>query len=557
MNNESFMPNPPLLFEGDLKRTARPAPHNLLFYWVDDILILAGQGKSNMAKALSPLSPSLKSSLKQHLISFTTQGDYAPNTYITIFAALSAALNAHPTRTFDTRWMAQALTKPSVQNVTRGMARFFLHWKERDSAAISQDAWRLLNDTATHQRKARNVLSDNPKRSWLTDEEYDRLLSAVWTNYDRGMSSTQVTLIRLLSLQYARRPVQIAYLKVGDIREVDRSDNLGFTGRIIDFPGVKDIHAETDFRDSKFEPHPLADHLWDLCHVHFKELRALYEYTLGISLTDAQMKTLPLFCSEARLKETRQFFADRLELNLLESLDSRLFHLRKVQISNILTWLWNTPTCDYAVQNRRWALRPKPPISPRTGEVMVVSATRVRHTRARQLARQGVPKHVLSHWMGHTSQSSLDAYYNDPAEQARQLDEVMAPVLTPLAMLFAGTLIDTEAQATRATDPNSNLEFACAGELKSVGRCGKHSFCATTSVPIPCYRCKHFEPLVDAPHGEVLEALLQRQAAENEVLKIGSPRNLLIPIDLSHEIRAVRNCIAACNARQAEREKNL
>jgi hypothetical protein len=161
---------------------------------------------------------------------------------------------------------------------------------------------------------------------------------------------------------------------------------------------------------------------------------------------------------------------------------------------------------------------------------------------------------VLSLWLGHTYKGSVDAYYNDPAEQARQLDEAMAPVLAPLAMAFAGVLIDSEDQATRASDPTSKLEFARAGELKSVGRCGKLSFCATSSVPIPCYRCKSFEPLVDAPHQELLEELVKRQAAEEQALKIGGPRNLLIPIDLSADIRAVENCIARCNARKIEQK---
>ncbi|MEJ5059400.1 MULTISPECIES: hypothetical protein [unclassified Pseudomonas] len=184
---------------------------------------------------------------------------------------------------------------------------------------------------------------------------------------------------------------------------------------------------------------------------------------------------------------------------------------------------------------------------------MIVTAIRMRHTRARQIARKGVPKHILSHWLGNTSERSIHAYYNDPAEEARKIDEAMAPMLAPLAMAFAGTLIDSEDQAKRASDPTSKLEFAHEGKLKDVGRCGKHSFCATTSVPIPCYRCMYFEPLVDAPHHEVLEALLQRTEAERQVLKIGSPRNLLIPIDLSADIRAVENCITRCNFRKAER----
>jgi hypothetical protein len=51
-----------------------------------------------------------------------------------------------------------------------------------------------------------------------------------------------------------------------------------------------------------------------------------------------------------------------------------------------------------------------------------------------------------------------------------------------------------------------------------------------------------------------LDALQQRQSAEEQMLKIGGQRNLLIPIDLSSDIRAVENCILRCNARKAERE---
>jgi hypothetical protein len=106
-------------------------------------------------------------------------------------------------------------------------------------------------------------------------------------------------------MQYARRPNQIALLKAGDIRGFDESKEIGLTGRIIDFPGIKDQAAETGFRDSKFEPHPLADHVWGLCQIQRQEVRELYEHTLGLSLTDDQLNLLPFFCSEERIKEAR------------------------------------------------------------------------------------------------------------------------------------------------------------------------------------------------------------------------------------------------------------
>jgi hypothetical protein len=540
----------------DLKRTERPNLQEGLFNWDRDILVKVGQARLNMTKALSQLSPSLKASFKQNSILFSMQGDYSPHSYITIFTAFQTSLNAHPTSSFNTDWIAKALTGTNFHRNKKGITRFFLIWQESDNEAISQDALNLLDNTASLRAGPRSVLSDDPNKSWLTNEEYDGLLSVVWDNYDKGISGTQVTLIRLLSLQYARRPIQISYLKIGDIRENDGSDSFAPIGKVIYFPGVKDMSSESGFRDSKFEPHSLADHLWDLCHIQRQEIRALYEYMLDLSLTDDQLNELPLFCSKLRVEQSLQIFEDQYQLNVFENLDSELFHLRNAFVSNILNWKNNTPTSDFESEKLKCSLRPKPPISPRTGHMMAVNATRIRHTRARQLARQGIPNHMLSHWLGHTSEKSIAAYYNDPAEQARQLDEAMAPVLAPIAMAFAGTLIDSTDQATRASDQTSKLELARAGELKNVGHCGKFSFCATTSVPIPCYRCKYFEPLVDAPHQELLDALELRQAAEEKVLKIGGPRDLLIPIDLSVDIRAVKNCIERCNARIAERGMN-
>lgn len=557
MKNKTTAPEKPIPFDLDLSRTERNNLDEGVFYWDGDTLVYKGQNRFNMIKALSQLSPTLKTSFKQQLISFSKRGDYAPNSLSGIFAALLASLNAHPTNSFDLGWIAKALTNPSFRQNKAAITRFFLQWQEHDSAAISRDSLGLLNDATPRPPGPRNALSDDPDKSWLTEEEYDNLLSVVWDNYDSGDSSTQVTLIKLLSMQYARRPIQIAYLKIGDIREDDGSDNPGIIGKYLNFPGAKDLRSEIGFRDSKFEPHLLSDHLWDLCHVQRQEVRALYDHVLGVSLTDDQLINLPLFCSELRLNQALQVIAPKNQLDLMASLDSEQFHLRKMCIGQIISWTVNGPTCDYGAPKLKCSLQPKPPLSTRTGRTMFVNATRMRHTRARQLARLGIPNHILSHWLGHTSERSLAAYYNDPAEQARQLDEAMAPALAPIAMAFSGTLIDSTDQATRASDQTSRLEFARAGQLKSVGHCGKLSFCATTSVPIPCYRCKHFEPLVNAPHQEVLEALIQRQAAEEQALKIGGMRNLLIPIDLSADIRAVENCIARCNARNAEKELNL
>tara|TARA_R110002033_G_scaffold145855_1_gene183424 strand:+ start:47 stop:1429 length:1383 start_codon:yes stop_codon:yes gene_type:complete len=454
--------------------------------------------------------------------------------------AINKTLKRTTARTLDETWISQAVESPTVAVNIKSIRNFFIFWKAQDPLAISNEALELLIKLRIPRNKNRNVLSDDPEKSWLSDEEYEAVLASVWRNYEEGQFSASRTLLALLSMQYARRPVQLANLKIKDFRIAAKGDISGLTGPLVSFPGAKDLNAETGFRDSRFEHHPLPSHLWSLFEIHRKEIRAMIELHLGSLISDSDFKNLPVFTDKNRIKAAISVLTDHYKLVPCRNLDHQLFHLRPTKVSQTLAW---RPGGRIDIE---------PPLSHRTNRPILVNATRLRHTRARQLARKGVPLHTLSHWLGHTQWKSLQAYYNDPAEDARKLDQALAPALAPLAMAFAGNLIDNEQQASRLNDPTSRLEFAKSGELKNVGSCGNHSYCATTSIPIPCYRCKHFEPLVSAPHQEVLEALKTRQEEENQSLCIGGARNLLVPIDLSADILAVQNCIRRCEARKIE-----
>jgi len=525
----------------ELQRTNRPEKIPSDFIWEKDVFCHVGHRNLDMTEALSLFAPPLKESFKQAALDFAAKGDYSSGKIISIFSSFNTSLKRFPAASLDTAWAAQALKTPSFATNTGANKRFLVFWKAYDDHAISNDALQLIAKTKGPQ-STRNVLSDNPEKSWLSNDEYEALIASIWRHYEVGTFSTDRTLMLLLSMQYARRPRQLAQLKIKDFRIADPSDTSGLSGPMVSFPGVKDLKAEKGFRDSKFEHHPLPDHLWNLFKIQRNNIKNLFEDNLGTHLTDSEIDNLPVFSSTHRIKSASSELEHHYRLDWRHSLDHQLFHLKAAKVSNILTW---RPNGHSEID---------PPLSHRTGQPIVVSATRLRHTRARQLARKGVPRHVLSHWLGHTSELSLQAYYNDPAEDARALDEAMAPALMPLAMAFAGNLIDDEGQARYHNDPSSRLEFATGGKLKGVGNCGKHSFCATTSVPIPCYRCRHFEPLVTAPHQEVLEALKIRQEEEKQALRIGGARNLLIPIDLSADIIAVQNCIDRCNIRKKELE---
>ncbi|MEW5497923.1 hypothetical protein ABGT23_20125 [Enterobacter cloacae] len=532
----------------DLDRTSRFKK----YYWEEDTLVRRYIASDfSMKTALSKLNYHLRESFKESVIEFLNNGNYSQSSYFRLLTALRAALNANPTDEFSIQWFSQALKRPGFHKCLSVIKNFFIFWNMRNSSALSREALYLLIKTEPCRTTNRNVLSDDPEKSWLTDREYDALLHTIWNNYDKEISDTQTTLIKILSMQYARRPIQLANLKNGDIQYSNISSS-GKTGHYIHFPGTKDLHSITGFRDSKVETHPLSEHIEDLFLIHFKNTRKMYEHVLNLILTDEQFSKLPCFSTQEHFRFAIDLLKKDHPYDTYDHLEHKILHLPAEKLSKIIRWQNNLESPEQLALYSGMVRVPTPPVSHRTQRNIVITATRLRHTRARQLARMDIPRYVLSHWLGHTNEKSLNAYYNDPAEESRKLDEAMAHILSPIAMSFTGKLIDSRDEFDTLITGSNNLEHSKNGELKNVGLCGKHSFCATTSVPVPCYRCKDFRPLISAPHQEVLDALLQRQQAEKESLKVDGLRNILLPIDLSQDIRAVQQCIELCNLRKAE-----
>ncbi|MCY9811369.1 hypothetical protein [Aeromonas caviae] len=374
------------------------------------------------------------------------------------------------------------------------------------------------------------VRSDDPMEGWYTDTEYNSLVEAIWQGYESGTETLWRATALLLSAQYGRRPVQLAHLKIGDLKSV--GECCGVSGRRIEFPGVKD-KGTGGFRQSKIEVHPISNELWQLCQLQAADSTRRFEEHFGRQLSLKEKRLLPLFPARstpsfiARIEDA-QYLSETTE----DLLSSPALHSKSYQISATL----------------QEGPRGEPVISERTGQPLVQYAYRFRYTRARQLARLGVPRAILQYWLGHETKFSLEAYYDDPAERARALNNQISPIMAPLAQAFQGILRDSEADAERGNDPNSRIELDGMEEL-GVGTCGEHGFCSA-SVPLPCYRCTKFQPWVYGPHHEVLNRLLERQKLENDVPIPGQHRRLLVPVQLDKDIQAVRAVIALCEARK-------
>lgn len=530
----------------DLHATAPPEMPGRIF-WEDDRYIQLGLNSVDCSIFLSRLSNADKASFKKHIITHGEDQTLSSSSLLSLMQGFSLGGKNSPPKKFDLLWASNSIENSVFRSNKYKIQKFLEYWSDRYPGAVSNDALDFLAQAAPIKNKSNNVESDDPEKSWLSEDEYADVLRAIWNYYDEK-DAHQPTLIRLLSMQYARRPVQLRSLKFCDLKTGAEKILSKIPDPEIHFPAAKEQDADEDFRGGKFEIHPVADHLWNMLMIQKKHIKVLFLETMGIELSKSQLEQVPIFTTALRIKNACNSLKDKLGLDPVLNTDDSLFHLPSGLIGRVLKFDGNGGSTN--ARKRNYPAHPPLPVSSRTGRPIVVTATRLRHTRARQLARQGVKRSVVSYWLGHNDDNALKSYYHDPAEEARQLDKAMSKGLTPIAMAFHGRIICTDAESTHPNDPSKRVELAKGYQLHYVGRCGKYSFCSTTSIPIPCYMCKNFEPLVDAPHQEVLEALLYRQQQEQELIRPGSMRHLLDPIDLSMDIMAVRRCIQLCDAKR-------
>jgi hypothetical protein len=182
--------------------------------------------------------------------------------------------------------------------------------------------------------------------------------------------------------------------------------------------------------------------------------------------------------------------------------------------------------------------------SERTGDYINFTASRFRYTKGTNLARRGISGVALAAALDHTDTQNIGVYTENTEETAKQIDEVMALMLAPLAQAFSGKLIASERDAVRANDPNSRVKN---GKSENVGSCGTYAFCA--SGYRACYTCSSFEPWIEAPHEEVLNEILAEREKQKE---LGISSNVIQSTD--RLLLAVQQVIVMCKQELSKEE---
>jgi len=408
-----------------------------------------------------------------------------------------------------TNWRASLTSETEYR--LGALKSFLFAWNEWGYPGIDNDAVEYLDElTLKGVVKGKAVKNICPYSGPFTQNELAALLE--WASNEftvGGISLKQYAYFMTLAFT-GRRSRQIRSLRAVDL--ICREDQYGFD-YFVKFPRVK--QQGIGFRGA-FRPLSVNEDLYLILRNQSEASQAKVEDALGLKLPPSLRHEIPIFLAEDRISKLQGI--EDLVACLEETPD--YLHMTKNAAMGILKHV--------AVKNTAR--------SERTGDFINFTSRRFRYTKGTNLARRGITGVALAVALDHTDTQNIDVYTANTEEMADHIDEIMAPILAPLAQAFAGTLIDSERDALRANDPHSRVKN---GKSHNVGNCGTYSFCALGYRA--CYPCIHFQPWRDAPHEEVLQEVLAERKRQEE---LGISPNVIQSTD--RLLLAVQQVILLC-----------
>ena len=396
-----------------------------------------------------------------------------------------------------------------------GVLRSFLDsWYEWEYPGLNSKTIEYLDGlTIKGGPKGVAVLTNCPYSGPYTSMEHESLLYGLANAYElKSLTQHDYSFLLAVSMT-GQRPIQIRHLKFCDLGFEDKD---GARAYYLDVPRGKQRGGKT-FR-AELKRIVICKELFDALNDQRNDVISWVGREIG-KLEKGVESLLPLFPEYKRLA--------KYEPSTIEShLDNDFLHTTAGSTTTLRRRL-NTTVIAH---------------SERTGERLIIGFTRLRRTFATNLAVEGFGLLVIAEALGHSDTQNVGVYARPENETAKFVDAVMAPVLAPLAMAFAGTLVDSERDALRGDDPHSRVKL----DTKiGVGNCGSHGFCADGWKS--CYVCKNFQPWLDGPHTKALdELLLERQdqldAGVSKIVISASDRTLL----------AITQVIQLCDRKKEE-----
>ena len=364
---------------------------------------------------------------------------------------------------------------------------FLLAWHDWGFAGIGKDIVQFLEElTLRGNVKGAAVKGRCPYTGPLSSVEQGAVMVWAANAFNVGEVTLRSYALLMALMLTGRRPIQMRHLRACDL--VAREDGRG-NDYVLRVPRAKQRGGS--FR-SQLRSVPITEDLYLLLHNLATEVRGKVENAVGGRVPENVAQRLPIFIENSRCDE----LSDLEELQMV--LRSRPDYL---QMSSAAM---ETEMRRIRVANRA--------MSERTGDYIHITSRRFRYTKGTNLSNRGITGTALAYALDHTDTQNVGVYVENTPKAAEYIDEIMAPALAPLAQAFAGTLVRSEREATRANDPHSRINN---GQAHNIGNCGTFAFCA--SGYRACYTCVNFQPWRDAPHHEVRDEVLAERERQKEL----------------------------------------
>lgn len=410
-------------------------------------------------------------------------------------------------------WRA-SLTEAEQHNLG-GLKGFLLAWHGYGFEGVTDDAVDLLNGWRIKgNHKGVAVRSGSPTEGPYTDLEVAAILDWSTNAVARKTISFEDFAYLMTLVMTARRPVQIAALRGGDLVE-EKTNGVSFFR--IKFPRAKQRGGgfRKDFRSLAV----IEDLYVVLQHQHSQSVEEV-QSRQSERLSDEAKAVMPIFLNKNSLSGSTSFEAT------LQNQEPDFYHMPVKALGNKLRRLGRVCKAH----------------SERTGAVITLSSTRFRYTRGTKLRREGFGAFVIAELLDHGDVQNVGIYTENTAQDAVVINKLVGSKLAPFAQACMGTLVRSERDAIRGDDPNSRV---ANNKQNAAGTCGNYGFCA--SGYRACYTCHHFQPWVDGPHDEVLVELY----TEKERVREAGCDDLVVNAN-DQLILAVEHCIAMCTDAKAE-----
>lgn len=346
-------------------------------------------------------------------------------------------------------------------------------WHALGLDAVDGNAIKFLEQiTIKGNSKGDAVRSMDPVNGPYTDLELQAIYSALNGSYAQGNLVIEDYLLVILIIILGVRPIQLAALKIEDFVVVRNSD--GAAAYILNIPRAK---QRGSISRQEFRSRPLIPEIGKVLEAWIHAVRKNCDQNCGKPM---KLDALPIFpCWNNLMPPGYEH------------------HSTAQMIGELVKKICN----DLSV------------LSERTGVYLKITPRRFRHTMGTRAAEEGHGELIIADLLDHTDTQNVGVYVEATPAIAARIDKATAMELAPIAQAFMGLIVNDETQAMRGNDPSSRIGRPDVG---NIGSCGKYGFCGGMA-PIACYTCHNFQPWLDAPHEQLLDALLSDRARTLEI----------------------------------------